>query len=265
MVFTARPHLPAPHTVDEVIDRIRSVIHWSIAAASPLGYFAVVYYASTIALRTALDEGKFDDRLRMVQFIVTFARRYFDALNRHFEGDVQRPARVWQLAFEANDTDEPIVLQHILVGVNAHDTFDLGITAAVTAGDSLESLHNDFDAVNAILVGQVAGVLDAIAQVSPAVPLYRQQLLGDDVGVVGTALSESRHLAWTFAQQLVVEPEANHARVIDDHDRIFAWWSRRHLNPPPPISEMVGAIAAEESRDTARNIAVLNEMMSRRG
>jgi hypothetical protein len=263
MVFTAPPHLPAVRTVDEVLDRIQSVIDWSIAAASPVGYFAVLYCGSTTAIRGALDDGEFDDGQRMARFVVTFARRYIDALNRHFHGGEPRQARVWQLAFEANDSHEPIVLQQMLVGVNAHDTFDLGITAAEIAGDSLEPLHNDFDAVNALLVSQVTGVLDAIAQISPAVPLHRQQLMGTDVGVVGAALSESRHLAWTFAQQLVVEPEANRAKVIDDHDRIFAWWSRRHLNPPPPISDMVRAIAEEESRDTAHNIATLKEMVLR--
>jgi len=273
--MVAPPHLPSIHTIDDAIDGIQSVINWSMAAASPVGYFAVLYRGSTIAVRGALDDGKFDDGPRMGRFTVTFARRYFDALNRRFHGgDDRKPTRVWQLAFEANDSDEPIILQHMLVAVTAHDTFDLGITAAIAAGDSLESLHDDFEAVNAILGGQVAGVLDAVAQVSPGVPLFGKQLLGDlfgkqllgdDVGVVGAALSESRHLAWTFAQQLVVEPESHRPKVIDDHDTIFAWLSRRHLNPPPPISEMVKAIAEEESRDTAHNIAVLNEMTSRPG
>jgi hypothetical protein len=221
-------------------------------------------WCSKPSLRDGIDQGMFDDRPRMMRFVVTFARRYFDAVNRRFDDvDDRKPTQVWQLAFETNDSDEPIILQHLLTGMNAHDTFDLGITAAVTAGDSLEPLQNDFNAANAIIASQVDGILDAIEQVSPLVAQYRKQLMGNDIGFIGAAIKQSRDLAWTFAQQLAIESESNRPKVIDDHDIIFAWFCRRHLNPPPPISDMVKAIAQEESRNTAHNIGMIGPIASK--
>lgn len=257
------PPLPRIDSLDDIVSALQSIIDWSVDTANPAGYFAVMYKLSTIAIGDAVHRGVFKDGPRTTRFGLTFARRYFDALHRYFGGGTGNPSQVWQAAFETNDSDEPIVLQHMLTAMNAHDTFDLGITAAETAGDSLESLRNDFDAVNAILVSQANVIADATEQISPGFARYRRQLTGDDIGLLTAELRQSRDMAWTFAQQLLAEPESNRSKVIDDHDTIFAWWIRRHLNPPPPLSEWVEAIAREESRDTAHNIRVLDQAASR--
>ncbi|MGO9508965.1 MAG: DUF5995 family protein [Mycobacterium sp.] len=258
MLSTPPPELPAVDTVDDILSGLQSVIDWSIEAASPIGYFAVVYKRSTIAIRGAIDEGVFEDGTRTIRFALTFARRYFDAVRSHFDHD-RALSQVWQVAFETHQSDEPIILQHMLTAMNAHDTFDLGITAAVTAGDSLEPLKSDFDAVNDILVRQGNVIADAMEQVSPGFARYHKQLTGNDIGSIAAELMQSRDFAWTFAQQLLIEPEGNRAKIIDDHDTVFAWWIRRHLHPPPPISDWVEAIAKEESRDTAHNLRVLDQ------
>lgn len=253
-------HIPAVNTVDEAIDGIQSIIDWSIRETSPVGYFAVVYKRSTIAIRDAISGAVFDDGLRLTGLAVTFARRYFDAVNARFDRARHRtPTRVWQVAFDTNESDGPIILQHMLTGMNAHDTFDLGIATAAAAGDSLETLRDDFDAVNAILASQADAVLGAMEQISPLVGRYRREVEGEGSGFVDAALQQSRNLAWAFAQQLVDAPESNRPNIIQDHDTIFSWFCRRHLNPPAPVSEMVAAIAAQESRDTARNLAVLDQ------
>ncbi|ORB83003.1 hypothetical protein B1987_03150 [Mycobacterium kansasii] len=255
-------HAPTVDSSDDVVDVLQSIIDWSVAAASPAGYFAVLYKRSTIAIRDAVEREVFEDGARTTRFGLTFARRYFNAAQSYFRED-GKLSQVWQAAFDTNDSDEPIMLQHMLTGMNAHDTFDLGITAAETAGDSLEPLRNDFDAVNDILVSQANVIADAAEQISPGFARYRRQLTGDDIGLLTAELRQSREMAWTFAQQLLAEPESNRSKVIDDHDTIFAWWIRRHLNPPPPLSEWVEVIAREESRDTAHNIQVLDQTASR--
>jgi hypothetical protein len=253
--------LPAVDTIDAVIEGIQSIIDWAISTASPVGYFAAMYKRSTNALREAIDEGVFEDGPRMARFIVTFAGRYFDAVDSHFNGgDDRKPTQVWQVAFEANDNAEQIIFQHMLTAMNAHDTFDLGVTAAAIAGNSLEPLRNDFNAVNAILTSQADRIVEAIERVSPVVAQYRKELIGNDIGSMSAEFKQSRDLAWSFAQQLCAEPESNRTKVIHDHDTIFAWFVRRHMSPPPPISDMVNAIAKEESRDTAQNISVLNQL-----
>lgn len=256
------PRQPAVDTIDEVLEGIQSIIDWSIETASPVGYFAALYERSTVALREAMAAGVFDDTPRMARFVVTFARRYFDAVDSRFNGgDQRKPTQVWRVAFEANDDAEQIIFQHMLTAMNAHDTFDLGIAAAVIAGNSVEPLRKDFDAVNAILTRQADSIVEAVEQLSPVVARYRKQLTGNDIGSMSAELKQSRDMAWTFAQQLCAEPESNRPQVIHNHDTIFAWFIRRHMSPPPPISEMVNAIARKESRDTAHNIRVLSRRL----
>lgn len=68
-------------------------------------------------------------------------------------------------------------------------------------------------------------------RVSPNIAQYRKQLTGNDIGLISAELKQSRELAWTFVQQLLVEPESDRAKVIDDHDTIFAWLVRRRVKP----------------------------------
>lgn len=55
-------------TVDDVVRNLDRVIDWSIRAQSTIGYFAAIYKRATIAIREALNEGKFNDCPRMEQF-----------------------------------------------------------------------------------------------------------------------------------------------------------------------------------------------------
>lgn len=254
--------LPAVDTIGEVVDGLQSIIDWSIDTASPVGYFALVYKRATIAVRDAIDAGMFDDGQRMTRFGVAFARRYFDAVTSRFAGDDRTPTQVWQVAFDANASDEPIILQHILTAMTAHDTFDLGIAAAMIAGDSLEPLAADFNAVNAILTSQIAGVLDSIEQVSPGVTRYRKLLIGNEIGFGSAYLKRSRGLAWTFAQQLTFELESNCTNVIDGYNTLIARSISKYLKPTWPISRIVKVIAREESRNVAYNVGVLDDVTS---
>src|SRR6201995_5669618 len=86
MPATQTPPAPIPpvSTLDAVVSALDSVIEWSIAASSRLGYFAALYKRITIAVRTAVANGVFQDGPRMERFAAAFACRYFDALNGHF-------------------------------------------------------------------------------------------------------------------------------------------------------------------------------------
>src|SRR3984957_4077550 len=104
MPATPPPPAPIPpmSTLDAVVLALDSVIEWSIAASSRLGYFAALYKRIKIAVGTAIDNGAFQDGPRMERFDASFAGRYFDALNGHFRPkQFPRPTRSWQQTFDA--------------------------------------------------------------------------------------------------------------------------------------------------------------------
>ena len=58
------PIAPVTH-IEEVIAAIQDIIEWSKANASRLGYFAALYKRITIAIKTAIADGGFENGPRM--------------------------------------------------------------------------------------------------------------------------------------------------------------------------------------------------------
>ena len=64
----------------------------------------------------------------MEKLDVIFANRYIKA---YYQYQTQQPAsKTWEAAFVEADNYWIIVLQHLLLGMNAHINLDLGIAAA---------------------------------------------------------------------------------------------------------------------------------------
>jgi hypothetical protein len=228
------PPIPTVNTIDEVVDAIQLIVDWSIATASRLGYFAALYKRITVAVRTAITDGTFQDGPRMQRLDVTFARRYFAALNGRFHpGQFARPTHVWQVTFDGAKAPGPIILQHMLAGINAHIALDLGFAAEATEpGPALTSLHDDFNTINNVLASQIDGVLDAIERVSPVVADLRRVLSDNEIGIVNEVIKFCRDDAWSFATILAREPEfAKPRRSGNATSQSPSWVSRSSIRP----------------------------------
>ena len=149
----------------------------------------------------------FDDGPRMEQLDVAFARRYFNALNAYFYPDEhQGPTLPWKVAFVGDQDDQAIILQHMMAGLNAHITFDLGLAVVQIAGNSLDSLENDYNRVNALLCSQIPGILKVVDQLSPDLR-WTRWLIPDELGVLERALTKLRSRAWLFAIYMAMHPQ----------------------------------------------------------
>jgi hypothetical protein len=130
-------------TIDEVLEALDTIIARALDEGSRVGYFAAVYRKVTAKIAEGIATG-FDDGERMQRLDVTFADRYFSALSRYQSGGMA--TRSWDLALQATAASRPIILQHLLVGINAHINLDLRIAAAEAApGQALPGLRRDFD------------------------------------------------------------------------------------------------------------------------
>jgi hypothetical protein len=78
----------------------------------------------------------------MERLDVTFTGHYFAALDGYFHpGRYPKPPRSWVATFDAASRPEPINLQHMLVGINAHIDLDLGIAAqSVALNEAVKNL-----------------------------------------------------------------------------------------------------------------------------
>src|SRR5574341_281185 len=146
--------------------RLTDIITISRQEPSRLGYFAALYRKVTISVKEGIRSGRFEDGARMERLYVNFANRYLEAYDIHHQGE--QPTASWQISFEAARHWRPIILQHLLLGINAHINLDLGIAAVETyPGDQLLALKHDFYEINQVLAELVQPFEDAVGGVSP--------------------------------------------------------------------------------------------------
>ena len=243
--------MPA-RTIDEVIARLEEIIERSIAEGDRLGYFAALYNRVTEAVRTAIARGEFDDGERMERLDVTFANRYLDAYDRYRAGEL--PGRAWLKAFEASRSPRHIVLQHLLIGMNAHINLDLGVAAARTCpGSELPPLAADFDRINTILASLTPVVEQEIDEESPDFSAITRAAPKLELTLVGFAMDHARAAAWSLAQELAPFPPDRQLSAIARRDDEAVLLGDAVLCESP----VIGLIRARESADVAENIRVL--------
>lgn len=245
----------SPQTIAEVVAELTSIIQASIAAPSRIGYFAALYRRVTETVGARLES--FDDPERMERFDVIFASRYLDAL-RSFEAGGP-PTRSWQVAFEATSDRNAIILQHLILGMNAHINLDLGIAAArVAPGAELRGLKGDFLKINALLASLVPAVIEEVGAVSPLIGMI-SQVLGptDDDQIANFSLDAARDWAWHVAETLAPLPPADQDRVIDLLDKTVAGFARHLRYPDPILAALYRVIRSQETDSIPEVIAVL--------
>lgn len=242
-------------TVDGVLAELDRVVDRAHAEGARWGYFAALYRTVTAKVKDGLASGAFDDPERMATLDAVFARRYLDALAAFESGE--KPTRSWQASFEATRRWRPLILQHLLVAVNAHINLDLGIAAAQTApGERLQSLRGDFDRINEILASLIRHVQDGIGEVSPWLGLLDRFSGRGDSEVIRFSIVVARTEAWRFATELAPLRPQQWRAPIRDRDVGVARLTRRILQPGLLSSGLL-VIRSRESNDVPRVIEAL--------
>ena len=153
-------------SIDDVIHVLDLIIEESLKSRSSLGYFAVLYQKVTIKVKEEIAAGFFDDGPRMEKLDVIFAKRYIDA---YFAYKNDKPVtQSWEIAFTESSNNNFLVVQHLLLGMNAHINLDLGIAAAeVSEAGKIDDLEEDFKRINEILASMVDEVQNGLSSIWP--------------------------------------------------------------------------------------------------
>lgn len=243
-------------TIDHVLERLDLEVERALDDRSRLGYFAALYRGVTARVATGIQEGRFEDGERMERLDVVFARRYLDAVEQRRRG--AETTRSWRVAFDAADHWPPCILQHLLVGMNAHIGLDLGIAAAQTApGRDIAALRADFDEITVLLGEMVDDVQDRISEVSPWMWLLDRLALETDEALCTFSLGASRRLAWRWAEHLAGPAAHRQDDAIGRLDAAVALLGHRILRPSLPVRAALLVARVRETRDVAKVIQAL--------
>jgi hypothetical protein len=247
----------AAQNIDEVVDGLAGIVREATRAGDRIGYFAALYRQVTVEIRKAIHAGQFEDGSRMDRFDTLFGNRYFDAYDAWLR-DGSGP-RCWRETFGLLDDSDTVIVQHLILGVNAHINLDLAVAAAGTdPGTDIQALRHDFLLINDILARVVLAVQDSVDAVSPLLSLLDRVGGRTDERILDFSIVQSRAEAWHNAVLLAGQSEAERAETIERLDIRAAVLARLIARPGALVRPALELIRHTESDDVPAVIAHLD-------
>lgn len=246
-----------PQTIDQVIAALEDIITQEVSADSNLAFFPVLYKKVTERIKLGIDQEEFDDNPRMERLDVIFANRYIEAYQLWMANGT--PTDSWKVAFEAGSNQKLLIMQHLLLGINAHINLDLGIAVAETVGPdgNLSAIERDYHKINEILASMVDGVQKDIGRVSPVFKLLDWVAKGKEDQIASFSIDVAREGAWLFAQRYHAAPDA--AAAIDQRDQRIATIANGLVKTKSRMLRwVIKAIRFFESKNVARVVQALS-------
>ena len=248
------------NNIDEVIQVLDTIIVRAKETNSRVGFLAALYRQVTLKIEQRISEGRFDNNVRMNEFAARFANRYFGALEAYRQGN--ELSKAWEVALEATEQTDLIIVQHLLLGINAHVNFDLGVATAQTSpGDELQSLRNDFEQLNEILADLLDEVQSVIGEFSPWMDILDRVGGRTDESVANFSMLKARKSAWEQAEILAYQTPLQQEAILDVIDSQVAFLGRIIVNPSQILRLALQLIKSVERDDVAAIVDAINSIV----
>ncbi len=246
---------PVTH-YEQILGRLDQIIEAAYRERSRIGYFAALYHHVAVAFGAAIRAGIFEHNDLIQKLDVIFFNRYLEALGHYLRG--HKPTPPWEVAFAATASAQPTVMQHLLLGMNAHILFDLGIAVAqVCPPAQLPQLEADFVTMNTVLGSLVDDMRRDMKRIWPGLDLFERALTPDEDGFMGLIVRGGRTLSWEFALAIAgTSGDEQRARIVS-RARQVARQSRRFWKPPFPLNIAAGLVRLGEFESVRQTIATL--------
>ncbi|WP_439483608.1 DUF5995 family protein [Cyclobacterium plantarum] len=222
-------------TIQDVLEELDHIIAESIKTNSRIGLFAYIYRRTTFEIASEIALNHFEDNERMEKFDVVFARLYLDAYKAYKNN--QKVSASWAYAFD--QVDRPLtIVQHILLGMNAHINLDLALAAStVMHGQDIHDIENDFNKVNNILYQITNELQERLGRVSPL--MFMLDLIGKnkDEKLINFSMRKARQQSWNSAKRLwsLKEEESKRNRARNRIDQMVLLLSK-HIKSPKSLT-----------------------------
>ncbi|MBN2635473.1 MAG: hypothetical protein JXR61_04325 [Prolixibacteraceae bacterium] len=247
-------------TINDIILMLEEIIQESIEKNSTQGYFAALYHKVTIKVKEGIENNFFEDGPRMEKLDIIFAIRYIDAYNSW--KNRQPVTQSWEKAFLLAEKGDPIVLQHLLIGMNAHINLDLGIAAAeISNSTNISQLQTDFNKINQILSAQVNDIQIKLVSIWPFLgKILKKTGLIDNL-IVDFSMELAREGAWKFATELALLKLIDRDAGIQTRDKRIAEKTKIVTNPGVRAQIILWIIRLGERGSVAEKIEKLRHQL----
>ncbi|KLT70208.1 MULTISPECIES: DUF5995 family protein [unclassified Flavobacterium] len=240
-------------TIDEVIQLLDEIIEISKVEQSAIGLFTMLYREVTVRIKEGIADHSFQNGERMEKLDVIFANRYIKAYYQYKAKE--KPSECWEFSFQQAEKFWPIVVQHLLLGINAHVNLDLGVAAAqVSTVDDIGDLKGDFDKINGILSSLVGNVEQCLIKIWPTLTILLKWTGKMDNFFIDFSMEVARDGAWKFANEFVALPENQTEACIQLRDKKITEIARLVSNPGYFVSAIFKFIRLFEKGTVAQKI-----------
>ncbi len=237
-----------PTTIKEVLIELDKIIDDSIVTNSRLGFFAYLYRRTTAEVLKEVELGSFENGDQLQQMDVAFANLYLDAYYDYKAG--KSVSKCWEFSF-VNAEKKLSILQHIIMGVNAHINLDLGIATAETMkGKDISGIKNDFNKVNDILYNITNEMQDRLSRVSPLLFILDILVKNTDELIIDFSMRKAREQAWNSTNYLWTLNDSQLPEAIKSLDSIVCKFAKTIQNPKSlPIKLILKCISFFEKKN----------------
>lgn len=244
------------NSIDDVIAVLGTIILDCKETNHTGGYFAALYRKVTLKVKEGIENDFFDNGNSMEKLDVIFAKRYIDAWYDWIGGKVVTAS--WKRAFENENNYWPTVMQHLLLGMNAHINLDLGIAAAETTGhQDIKSLKEDFNKINEILASLVDEVQHSLSGIWPPLKWILSRSKKIDNYLTDFSMELARDGSWEFALRLAGLQGESLTEMISVRDEKVARKADVVIRPGKFISIVLGMIRLGEIGSASSKIRKL--------
>ncbi len=209
------PSLNTQITLPDRFPRTADVLSWlgtleqqMLQARDRRGVFVTAYLTITRAIDAQCDANAFRDTAWVRQYLIAFGALYRDALRADLHtrsASASTPnARVpksWRIAFDAAAARRGWVIQHLMLGVNAHINHDLALALLMAGLDTdRASRYADHTAVNLILERATPALKrEVAAKWAPVLERLDAAAGTLDDEAIGFSIPKARDHAWAMA------------------------------------------------------------------
>lgn len=196
---------PAYKSLQDIIDGLSRLEEEFLVHRDRRGIFVTAYLQITFELQRRVVAGLFRDPDWVGRYVIAFANLYRQALAAYEAGDRASVSEAWELSLDTSAAGMGLVIQDLMLGINAHINHDLPFALREVGIDpDRASRYDDHTSVNRALREATGVVQDRIAALYASGLGILDHLLGDlDEEFTSFSFEAAREHAWNMGVALV--------------------------------------------------------------
>lgn len=209
------------------------------------GVFTTAYLHITRSITKAIQEKTFQNNAWSEIYLLRFANLYRTALLNYEVSDDTFVPKSWRVAFDLAKNKEGLIIQHLLLGINAHINHDLAIALYdVKIDPDRDQKYADHTEINLILEKATDELKLKVAEKYAPIFERLDRAFGTiDDELTGFSIPKAREHAWSFAIALTAAQSEIERKILRKSlDEQAAVLSNLIMASPTKDPRFIGAV-----------------------